>query len=230
MTEQKILEAIVECGYLTEMDDSPYVAFYEDEDGDTRFLDDGSFVIYNIKTNLKASDIQSVYCSEADTGVPYINITLINGDELLLCAIQKSFWFEADYESFKQELIEKYGGMEFSFKGNMTEEEVLNKIEECSSITEMDFMPYVAYVEYEDGDTRFDESGYLIIYDIKTSLRAEDFLAIRYKDNDDFCRDPYVAFYLTENRYLELKCVPGEMGTADYESFKNELKEKYNMG
>lgn len=225
MTEQKILEAIVECGYLTEMYYTPEAAFYEDEDGDTRFLDDGSFVIYNIKTNLKASDIQSVQCREVDRCGPYIKIKLVNGDELLLCAIQKSFWFEADYESFKQELIEKYGGIEFSFDGSMSEEEILNKIEECSSNTEMDFIPYVAYTEYEDGDTYFDENGYLIIYDIKTSLRAEDFLAIRYKDN----RDPYVAFYLTENRYLELKCVPDEMGTADYDAFKNELKEKYNM-
>ena len=225
MTEQKILEAIVECGYLTETNYTPKVAFYEDEDGDTRFLDDGSFVIYNIKTNLKASDIQSVYCSEDDTDEPYINITLINGDELVL----QNFWFEADYESFKQELIEKYGGIEFSFDGSMSEEEILNKIEECSSITKMYFIPNVAYTEYEDGDTRFDENGYLIIYDIKTSLRAEDFLAIRYKDNDNFCRNPYVAFYLTENRYLELNCVPDEMGTADYDSFKETLIEKFSI-
>lgn len=197
------------------------------EDGDTRFLVDDSFVIYDIKTNLKAENIKKVAAKDPYCGGPYI-VFKLNGNELMLNSQPDSHFYEADIESFKDELINKYGGVPLLHEGNMGEAEILEQIEDCSCMTEMDYMPYVAFSQYEDGDTYFDEDGYFVIYDVTTCLRAEDFLAIRWKDNDELTRDPYVAFYLSGDRYLELCCIPGNMREADVERFKKKLFELYS--
>lgn len=229
MTEEKVLEAIKECGYISEMDNTPEVAFHKTEDGDTRFLVDGSFVIYDIKTNLKAENIKKVAAKDPYRGGPYILFKLNDGNELMLNSQPDSHFCEADIESFKDELINKYGGVPLLHEGNMGEAEILEQIEDCSCMTEMDYMPNVAFSQYEDGDTYFDEDGHFVIYNVTTCLCAEDFLAIRWKDNDELTRDPYVAFYLSGNRYLILNSIPGNMREADVERFKKKLIEEYSV-
>lgn len=229
MREEKVLESIRECGYISEMDNTPEVAFHQTEDGDTRFLADGSFVIYDIKTNLKAKNIKKVAAKDPYRGGPYIVFELNDGNDLMLTSKPDSRFYDADVESFKEELVSKYNGVPLLYEGNMNEDKILEQIEDCSCMTEMDDMPYVAFSEYKDGDTYFDEHGHFVIYDVTTCLCAEDFLAIRWKDNDDLTRDPYVAFYLSDNRCLILSGVPGNMRKADVDCFKKELIEKYSV-
>ena len=111
----------------------------------------------------------------------------------------------------------------------MTEEKVLEAIKECGYISEMGDTPEVAFHKTEDGDTRFLDDGSFVIYDVSTCLRAEDFLAIRWKDSDELTRDPYVAFYLSGNRYLMLSSIPGNMRYADVERFTKKLIDGYSM-
>lgn len=227
MTEKCVLSRIIECSNLTEMDFMPEVAFSEDEDGDTRFLDDGSFVIYSIKTNLKAKNIKKIVAKDPWQGGPCIAFKLNCGDDLVLTS-KPDKRFHPDKELFKQELIQKYAGVPLFYEQTMDENEILEKIEKCGLMTEMDDMPLVAYSDYEDGDTRFDANGYFIIYNIKTSIRAKDFLAIQYKGNENFTRDPYMILYFSHNRHLLIRCIPGHMGTADTVSLREILINQYN--
>ena len=107
------------------------------------------------------------------------------------------------------------------------EEKILETLQECIYAVEMDSMPEVALSKLEDGDTRFTEDGFFVIYDIKTNLRAEDFVAIKYKDNDDRTRDPYIVFYLTGNRHIYLSCVAGNFDEPNIEAFKDSLVDDF---
>ena len=221
LKESKVLNSIKEFSSMSLIGNTPEVALHTLEDGDTFFLD-GYLVIFNIKTNIQANNIKKVSYDESS-----LIIELKNGNELLLCT-KAGDRFLLDYESIEEDLKENFEGISLSHEECLDESTIIELIQKCSNTIAMDYLPYIDFDEIENSDAYFNEDGNFVIYDVETELKKEDFLAIRWKDNEDFTRDPYIAFYLTNNRYLELRCIPGDMTTANVDKFVNELINNYN--
>lgn len=112
MTNEEILKKIDYCFDMTEMDGKPDIAFEQDEFGDTRFLEDGSFVIYDVKTSLSAKDFKKIQYKGHDNYVrdPFVFFQLTGGRSIEISCIPGNMR-TADVKSFIRELVEKFDGV-----------------------------------------------------------------------------------------------------------------------